>query len=37
MASECGCKEVAIIVYNYIEFLILLIPTPLYSICSFLQ
>ena len=32
VASGCGCKEV----YNYIDFLILLIPTPLVSVlfCS---
>ena len=29
----CGCKEV----YIYRDFLILLIPTPLVYICSFLQ
>ena len=29
MSSGCGCKEV------YIDFLILLIPTPLVYICSF--
>ena len=28
MSSGCGCKEV----YNYIHFLILLIPTPLVSV-----
>ena len=31
VATGCGCKEV------YIDFLILLIPTPLVYICSFLQ
>ena len=31
VASGCGCKEV----YNYIDFLILLIPTPVVS--AFLQ
>ena len=30
MSSGCGCKEVYI--YNYIDFLILLIPTPLVSV-----
>ena len=30
VATGCGCKEV-------IDFLILLIPTPLVYICSFLQ
>ena len=32
VATGCGCKEV----YNYIDFLILLIPTPLVSVL-FLQ
>ena len=31
VATGCGCKEV----YRYIDFLILLIPTPLVSV--FLQ
>ena len=31
VASGYGCKEV----YNYIDFLTLLIPTPLVYICSF--
>ena len=31
VATGCGCKEV------YIDYLILLIPTPLVYICSFLQ
>ena len=32
VATGCGCKEV----YSYIDFLILLIPTPLVSVlfCS---
>ena len=28
VATGCGCKEV----YNYIDFLMLLIPTPLVSV-----
>ena len=46
VASGCGCKEVHVYIYNYIDFLILLIPTPLVSVlfcssiptfCSFLK
>ena len=31
VASGCGCKEVYIYTHNYVEFLILLILTPLVS------
>ena len=46
VASGCGEQEVGVVVRRYIDFLILLIPTPLVSVlfcssiptfCSFLK